>query len=115
MRKRPQRVGGTQNGKSGLDSSSYAEFCREHDWHLSFNVWWPHDELIKDFVSLLEGGFQSGGHSGLAGNSNHRYVICQNYHYYLDSLMESFSFVMASSIVQGITLTALPPFSTRAC
>ena len=44
MRKRPQRVGGTQNGKTGFDSSSYAEFYQEHDWHLSFNVWWPHDE-----------------------------------------------------------------------
>ena len=46
-----------------------------------------------------KGGFQSGGHSGLAGNSNHRYVISQICHYYLDSLLESFSLVMASSIV----------------
>ena len=38
MRKRPQRVGGTQNGKSGFDSSSYTEFYQEHDWHLTFNV-----------------------------------------------------------------------------
>ena len=37
--------------------------------------------------------------SGLAGNSNHRYVISQICHYYLDSLLESFSLVMASSIV----------------
>ena len=44
MRKRPQRVGGTQNGKSGFDSSSYTEFYQEHDWHLIFDVWWPHTE-----------------------------------------------------------------------
>ena len=44
MRKRPQRVGGTQNGKSGFDSSSYAELYEEHDRHLIFDEWWPDDE-----------------------------------------------------------------------
>ena len=39
MRKRPQRVGGTQKGKSAFDSSFYAEFNQEHDRHLTFDVW----------------------------------------------------------------------------
>ena len=41
--------------------------------------WWPHDEYIKDFGKPLDGGFQSGRNSGLAGNSNHRYGKC-HYH-----------------------------------
>ena len=44
MRKRLQRVGGTQNGKSELDSSSYAEFYQEHDGNLTLDVWWPNHE-----------------------------------------------------------------------
>ena len=40
-RKRP-KMGGM--GKSGFDSLSYAELYEEHDWHLIFDVWWPHDE-----------------------------------------------------------------------
>ena len=53
MRKRPQRVGGTQNGKSGFDSSSYAEFNQEHDWHLTFDERWPHE-----LFGLPEFGFE---------------------------------------------------------
>ena len=44
MRKRLQRDGGTQNGKSELDSSSYAEFYQEHDGNLTLDVWWPNHE-----------------------------------------------------------------------
>ena len=40
-RKRPKRVG---IGKSGFDSSSYAEFFQEHDQHLTLDVWWPNHE-----------------------------------------------------------------------
>ena len=40
-RKRPKIVG---IGKSGFNSSSYAEFSQEHDQHFIFDVWWPHDE-----------------------------------------------------------------------
>ena len=46
----------------------------KHDWHLSFLFFgWLHDGYIKDFGKPLDGGFQSGRNSGLAGNSNHRY------------------------------------------
>ena len=44
MRKRLQRVGGTQNGKSELDGPSYAEFYQEHDGNLTLDVWWPNHE-----------------------------------------------------------------------
>ena len=40
-RKRPKMVG---IGKSGFDSSSYAEFSQEHDQHLTLDVWWPNHE-----------------------------------------------------------------------
>ena len=40
-RKWPKMVG---IGKSGLNSSSYAEFSPEHDQHFIFDVRWPHDE-----------------------------------------------------------------------
>ena len=55
------------------------------------------------------------GNSGLVGNSNHRYVKFQNYHYCMDSLPVTFLQVMASNIVQGTTLTALPSFLSGAC
>ena len=71
-RKRPKMVG---MGKSGFDSLSYAELYEEHDWHLIFDVWWPHDEQIKDFRWPPNLEFQSGGHLGLAGNSNHKWYL----------------------------------------
>ena len=40
-RKRP-KMGGM--GKSWFDSLSYAELYEEHDWHLIFDVLWPHNQ-----------------------------------------------------------------------
>ena len=79
MRKRLQRVGETQNGKSELDGSSYAEFYQEHDGNLILDVYWPNHEQIKDFRWPSKLGFQSGGQIGLAGNLNYRYVTYLNY------------------------------------
>ena len=42
-------------------------------------------------------------------------VKYQNYHYYIDSLLVSFLQVMASSTVQGTTLTPMLSFSTKVC
>ena len=95
-------------GKSWFDS--YAELYEEHDWYLIFDVWSANDQQIKDFGWLPKLGFQIGRTSGLAGNSNHRYVKYQNYPYYMDSLLVSFLQVMASNIVQGTALTALTSF-----